>query len=59
MQVYRDTLIEAIRGGARTLRQLQEATRAGTGCGTCRIDLLDLLADEAARQDPPELQGPS
>lgn len=45
MKVHRQTLLEAIRAGARTLAELQTRTRAGTGCGTCRIDLLQLLAD--------------
>ena len=37
------TLAEAIARGARTLEALQAATRAGMGCGTCRIDLLAML----------------
>jgi NAD(P)H-nitrite reductase large subunit len=45
MRVRRSTLICAILGGAGTLEALQAATRAGMGCGTCRIDLLELLGD--------------
>jgi NAD(P)H-nitrite reductase large subunit len=47
MRVHRSTLVAAILGGARTLAALQAATSAGTGCGTCRIDLLELLAAHA------------
>ncbi len=45
MKVHKKTLLAAIAAGARTLSALQEHTRAGTGCGTCRIDLLQLLAE--------------
>lgn len=45
MKVHRGTLLAAIAAGARTLAELQARTRAGTGCGTCRIDLLQLLAE--------------
>lgn len=49
MRVRQRTLVEAIARGAHTLEALQAATRAGTGCGTCRIDLLVLLrAPDAA-----------
>lgn len=51
MRVRQSTLVEAIARGAHTLEALQAATRAGMGCGTCRIDLLALLeaADAAAK----------
>ncbi|MEZ5963745.1 MAG: (2Fe-2S)-binding protein [Planctomycetota bacterium] len=45
MKVHRQTLLAAIRAGAHSLAALQAQTRAGTGCGTCRIDLLQLLAE--------------
>lgn len=45
MKVHRQTLLAAIDAGAHTLVALQARTRAGTGCGTCRIDLLQLLAE--------------
>ena len=41
----------AIDAGARTVRAIGEQTRAGTGCGTCRFDLEELLA-EAGSKDP-------
>ncbi len=46
MQVHEATLRRAIESGARSIRDLQDMTRAGTGCGTCRTDLQALL-DEA------------
>jgi NAD(P)H-nitrite reductase large subunit len=45
MKVHRSTLLRAIAAGAATVADLQERTRAGTGCGTCRFDLLQLLAE--------------
>lgn len=51
MRVRERTLVDAIARGARTLEALQAETRAGMGCGTCRIDLLALLEapDTAAK----------
>ncbi len=46
-KVTRNELERAIREGARTVGDLTDATRAGSGCGTCRIDLIAML--EAAR----------
>jgi NAD(P)H-nitrite reductase large subunit len=43
MRVHEATLRRAIAAGARDLHTLAAWTRAGTGCGTCRIDLLELL----------------
>jgi nitrite reductase (NADH) large subunit len=37
-------LREAIGGGAVTLEALGQATKAGTGCGSCRTELTQLLA---------------
>lgn len=52
MRVHERTLRRAIAAGARDLQSLQDLTRAGTGCGTCRIDLLALLRECAGRSDP-------
>ena len=49
MFVHEATLRRAIERGARSVRDLQDATRAGTGCGTCRMDLQRLLDEAAAR----------
>lgn len=43
MKVHVKTLLRAIRDGALSVEDLREATRAGTGCGTCRTDLEQLL----------------
>lgn len=52
MRVRRSTLVDAITRGAHTLEALQAETRAGMGCGTCRIDLLALLeAPDAAAKE--------
>ncbi|HEY1186314.1 MAG TPA: FAD-dependent oxidoreductase [Gemmata sp.] len=40
-------LVEAIRGGCDSLPALCNATRAGTGCGSCRGQLVTLLATHA------------
>ena len=50
MRIRERTLLRAIRAGVKDLEALREATRAGTGCGTCRIDLIRLLAS-ARRTD--------
>lgn len=44
MKVHAGTLRRAIEAGARTLEDLSSQTRAGTGCGTCRMELLEFLA---------------
>ena len=42
-QVTEPTLLEAVRGGCRTLQDLAGRTGAGTGCGSCRGQLASLL----------------
>jgi ferredoxin-nitrate reductase len=42
-QVGEGNILSAIRGGCRTLGQLAEKTRAGTGCGSCKPELTGLL----------------
>jgi nitrite reductase (NADH) large subunit len=42
--VTESAVLEAIRGGCDTLPALCDATRAGTGCGSCRGQLVSLLA---------------
>lgn len=39
-------LLEAIRSGATTLEEIQEKTRASTGCSGCREDVLEILEAE-------------
>jgi ferredoxin-nitrate reductase len=42
-QVGEENILSAIRGGCRTLAGLAEQTRAGTGCGSCKPELSNLL----------------
>ena len=39
---------KAIRNGASSLQQVQRACFAGSGCGTCREAVNEILEDEAA-----------
>lgn len=52
LKVTEQTVIDAITaGGARTLRELRQATGAGTGCNCCHKELtayLDVYAGRAA-----------
>jgi nitrite reductase (NADH) large subunit len=53
--VSKGRIVEAVRCGARTLPALCDATRAGTGCGSCKPDVRALLegtAGEGAAEDP-------
>ncbi|MHC5064086.1 MAG: (2Fe-2S)-binding protein [Planctomycetota bacterium] len=45
MKIPRSTLLRAIEAGSQDLEGLMRTTRAGTGCGTCRVDLIALLGD--------------
>jgi nitrite reductase (NADH) large subunit len=49
--VTEGTLASAIASGATTLPALSAATRAGTGCGSCRGQLAGLLLKHAPRTD--------
>ena len=51
MKVHEKTLSRAIEAGARSVEKLRLATRAGTGCGTCRTDLEELLRQHGI-EDP-------
>ncbi|MHC4516177.1 MAG: (2Fe-2S)-binding protein [Planctomycetota bacterium] len=44
-------LAAAIAAGAHTVEALREATTAGTGCGTCRSELLMLLQEMLPDQE--------
>jgi nitrite reductase (NADH) large subunit len=53
--VSKDAIAAAARSGCRTLKTLCDATRAGTGCGTCKRDvqsILDAVAGDTAVEDP-------
>ena len=48
-----DDLSAAVAAGSATLAELCAATRAGTGCGTCRPEVAAFLADSAGTPLPP------
>jgi len=55
--VSKGTIVAAIRRGCRSLDVLCSATRAGTGCGSCKREvgvLLDAIAGDAVADDPSE-----
>lgn len=41
--VTRGAILQAIQEGAHTVHDIQEKTRACTGCGGCEPEILDLL----------------
>lgn len=47
--VTQSTIVEAIADGCTTLPQLSAATKAGTGCGSCRGDLARLILKTSPR----------
>ncbi|MCA8942762.1 MAG: (2Fe-2S)-binding protein [Planctomycetes bacterium] len=53
MHVREATLLRVIRAGATDLDEIAERTRAGTGCGTCRSELLELLERVAGERRSP------
>jgi nitrite reductase (NADH) large subunit len=53
--VSKGQILASVRGGKRTLKALCEATRAGTGCGSCKKDVTALLqscAGDGPTEDP-------
>jgi nitrite reductase (NADH) large subunit len=56
--VSKGRILEAVRGGRRTLAAVCEATRAGTGCGSCKRDvgaLLEAAGGGAGAADDPSI----
>ncbi|HLK88943.1 MAG TPA: FAD-dependent oxidoreductase [Polyangia bacterium] len=51
-KVSESRLCEAIAGGACTVEALGQLTKAGTGCGSCKQELVQLIAKQAP---PPKL----
>jgi NAD(P)H-nitrite reductase large subunit len=51
MKIHRQELRSAISAGARTVEALRQATTAGTGCATCRSELLALLREMLPGQE--------
>jgi len=53
--VTKGRLAQAVQGGCRSLRALCDATRAGTGCGSCKPQVqqvLEACAGDAVADDP-------
>jgi len=53
--VTKGRIVQAVRGGCRSLKVLCDSTRAGTGCGTCKKDvqaILELVAGDTVKEDP-------
>ena len=53
--ITKGRLVQAVAGGCRTLRALCDATRAGTGCGSCKPQVqqvLEACAGDALTEDP-------
>jgi nitrite reductase (NADH) large subunit len=49
------TIVEAIRAGAESVEALGGATRAGTGCGSCKVQLAELVEKHAKGRALPVL----
>jgi nitrite reductase (NADH) large subunit len=55
--VSKGEIAQAVKSGKRTLKAVCDATRAGTGCGTCKPQVQEVLlafADGAVEEDPSE-----
>lgn len=50
--VSAQTLIDTIRTGVKTLKEIQQKTCASTGCGGCEMEVLDILDAELRRLSP-------
>lgn len=58
LTVRESEIVEAIRGGARTIAEVGDRCEAGTGCHSCHPTIMLLLEDEVhrklARDEAPE-----
>ncbi|MDQ0689705.1 nitrite reductase large subunit NirB [Arthrobacter sp. W4I7] len=53
--VSKKTLVDAVQGGCATVAGAMEATRAGKGCGSCKLlvrQVVEWAADGAVEEDP-------
>jgi NAD(P)H-nitrite reductase large subunit len=44
------TLLKAIEEGAQTVEQIQEKTKASTGCGGCESEVLEIITETVEKQ---------
>ena len=51
--ITRTRIVEAVLNGARSLQAVCDATKAGTGCGTCRPEVQTLIDATCRRLDMP------
>jgi bacterioferritin-associated ferredoxin len=51
-----DQVSAAVDGGATTVKAVAAQTRAGTGCGTCRDHLRDLIEEHSRARADEELR---
>ena len=49
--VTRSRIVEAVLNGARSLQAVCDATRAGTGCGSCRLEVQTVIDATCRRLD--------
>lgn len=53
--VSKQTLVDTVAGGCKTLAGVMDATRAGKGCGSCKLlvrQVVEWAADGAVEEDP-------
>lgn len=53
--VTKGTLIKTVQGGCRTLNGVMDSTRAGKGCGTCKLmvkQVVEAAAGDTLQEDP-------
>ncbi len=53
--VSKGAIVNAVKGGCRTLKSLCDSTRAGTGCGSCKLqvkEIFEFAAGDTAVEDP-------
>ncbi len=53
--VSKGAIVSAVKSGCRSFKSLCDATRAGTGCGSCKLqvkEILEVAADGALAEDP-------
>jgi nitrite reductase (NADH) large subunit len=57
--VTKETIVETVLGGARSLSAVCGRTRAGTGCGSCRPEVQRIIDFACRRADGPDALAPA